>query len=386
MSEYQYYEFMSVDRPLTKAELTALHALSTRADITRTSFTNEYEWGEFKGNPNDLMKRFFDLHIYVANWMTAVFMVRLPIDVIPKDIAEAVMTDGVLDLERAKTHWVITWRLDDSEDYDRFAIEDGRSWMARLASVRDELLRGDIRSLYIGWLAGVSKEMVDDDELEPLIVEGLGNLTASQQALAEFLKVDGDLLVGAGINNLPMLTEEPFHAKIDDFLRELPREEAFMLLKQLLEGQGQKAERMLKDHFLVWRRGLGGDKKQVLRRRRTVGELEANAESIRQKRFEREKREREQLEIKRQEKRKTYLAVLAHDFPKAWKVVQQQVARGTGQAYDEACHSLVDIAEAYILYASAETFNQELKQFMANHLKRKALIKRLAEAKIWYEE
>jgi hypothetical protein len=33
------------------------------------------------------------------------------------------------------------------------AMEDGRGWMARLAPVRDELLRGDIRSLYIGWLA-----------------------------------------------------------------------------------------------------------------------------------------------------------------------------------------------------------------------------------------
>ena len=80
-------------------------------------------------------------------------------------------------------------------------MDDGRGWMARLAPVRDELLRGDIRSLYIGWLAAVTGEMMDDDEMEPLAVSGLGSLTSAQQALAEFLEVDPDLLAGAGMGS-----------------------------------------------------------------------------------------------------------------------------------------------------------------------------------------
>lgn len=43
MSEYQYYEFQAVDRPLGEADQKALRALSTRAQITTTSFTNSYE-------------------------------------------------------------------------------------------------------------------------------------------------------------------------------------------------------------------------------------------------------------------------------------------------------------------------------------------------------
>ena len=49
MSEYQYYEFQAVDRPLSDADRQALRGLSTRARITATSFTNEYHWGDFKG-------------------------------------------------------------------------------------------------------------------------------------------------------------------------------------------------------------------------------------------------------------------------------------------------------------------------------------------------
>ena len=89
--------------------------------------------------------------------------------------------------------------IQNSANYDRFGMEDGRGWMARLAPVRDELLRGDLRSLYIGWLAAVAREMMDDDETEPFAVSGLANLTAAQRALAEFIEVDPDLLAGAGM-------------------------------------------------------------------------------------------------------------------------------------------------------------------------------------------
>ncbi len=54
MSEYQYYDFRAIDRPLTKKEMAALRSISTRAAITTTSFTNHYEWGDLKANPSKL--------------------------------------------------------------------------------------------------------------------------------------------------------------------------------------------------------------------------------------------------------------------------------------------------------------------------------------------
>ena len=147
------------------------------------------------------MERYFDAHVYVANWMTAIFMLRLPIEASTRETAKAAAVPYLLDIKATRTHWIITWRLEESENYDRFGMEDGRGWMARLAPVRDELLRGDLRSLYIGWLPTVAGEMMDDDEVEPLSVGGLASLTAAQQALAEFLEVDPDLLAGAGMGS-----------------------------------------------------------------------------------------------------------------------------------------------------------------------------------------
>ena len=381
MSEYQYYEFLAIDRPLTSEEMADLRALSTRAHITPVSFTNEYNWGNFKGDPDKLMQRYFDAHVYVANWMAAIFMVRLPIEALPKETAKAMAVPYILDFKATRTHWVITWHLEESENYDRFGMEDGRGWMARLAPVREELLRGDIRSLYIGWLAAVTKEMMDDDEMEPLAVSGLGSLTSAHQALAEFLEVDEDLLAGAGIGNPASQEDKISQQETDAWIDSLPQDEVTAVLKQLLEGKGRQAERTLKNRFAAWRRGLQTDKTEAPRR--TVGELRQNAEEAEQLRKEKQKRDRKRREIKRRKEREAYLKNLARDFPKAWKTVQETVERGSGLAYKEACSALVDMSEAYALHANRKGFQQDLKKFMLNHMRRKTLIQRLVKAGIW---
>lgn len=387
MSEYQYYEFLAIDRPLTSEEMADLRALSTRAHITPVSFTNEYHWGDFKGNPDKLMERFFDAHVYVANWMMAIFKVRLPIEALAKETVNGMGDGDVLGFKATQSHWVITWRLEESEDYDRFGEDDGRGWMARLAPIRDELLRGDLRSLYIGWLAwlaAMGREMMDDDEMEPISVNGLGQLSPAQQALAEFLEVDEDLLAGAGMGSPALQDEGVSQQAMDAWIDGLPGDEVKAVLKQLLAGQGQQAERTLKSRFAAWRRSLRGDGEGSPRR--SIGELLANAEAAEKIRVEKQKREERQREVERRKEREAYLKNLSKDFSEAWKSVQRNVERGSGSSYDEACRALVDLSEAYALHASRKRFEEEMKRFMDDHIKRKALIQRLVKAGIWKDK
>lgn len=79
MSEYQYYEFVAIDRPLNAQAQAEVGALSTGAEITATRFVNEYHWGDFRGDPNQLMERYYDAHLYFANWGTRRIMLRLPV-------------------------------------------------------------------------------------------------------------------------------------------------------------------------------------------------------------------------------------------------------------------------------------------------------------------
>jgi hypothetical protein len=78
MSEYQYYEFQAIDRPLTEKQINELRACSSRATITPTRFVNVYNWGDLQGNPSDWMEKHFDVFLYLANWGTHRLMLRLP--------------------------------------------------------------------------------------------------------------------------------------------------------------------------------------------------------------------------------------------------------------------------------------------------------------------
>jgi len=241
MSEYQYYEFVAIDRPLTKKEMAELRTRSTRATITATSFVNDYQWGDLKGNPADWMRRYFDAFVYTANWFTCHLALRFPHAVFSEAALKQFATGDALTIDDRGTHWIVNWSLNEGQDEGRFAMETGQGWMGRLLPLRDELLRGDLRPLYVGWLAGVSTWEVDDEEVEPKVPPGMSQLSAAQQALVEFLEIDPDLVAAAAVGS-PSATE--LHdAGIDTWLAQLATDEMRVVLKLLVQGQSQQAQR-----------------------------------------------------------------------------------------------------------------------------------------------
>ncbi len=78
MSEFQYYEFVAIDRPLSAPERKRLRGITSRATITSTRLVNTYEWGNFKADPRELVAKYFDAFLYYANWGTRRLILRVP--------------------------------------------------------------------------------------------------------------------------------------------------------------------------------------------------------------------------------------------------------------------------------------------------------------------
>lgn len=78
MSEYQYYEFIAIDEPLTPKQIAELRAYSSCADITPSSFVNEYHWGDLKGDPAEWMRRYFDALVFFKEFLSMAFFMVLP--------------------------------------------------------------------------------------------------------------------------------------------------------------------------------------------------------------------------------------------------------------------------------------------------------------------
>jgi len=378
MSEYQYYEFLAIDRPLSAREMDHLRAVSTRARITPVSFVNEYNWGNLKADPIDFMRRFFDAHVYLANWGEALFMVRLPLEAIDEQTITALCTSSHVTAEKLRNHWLLTWSLlGETEEYDPFDFIEETGWMARLTPVREELLRGDLRSLYIGWLRAVTTGEVGGDNLEPLALKGLGELTMAQEALAELLAVDQDLLAGAGIGNPPLQQAEVNGTVVDAWLDQLPQPEIKKYLRLLLSGKGVEAERELKRHYAAWQAEQIPETKETCRAVATLGQL---AEQAKKNRLRKEAQIRSQAEAERKKLRDIKLAKLAKDFPRAWKSAHAEADKGYASAYDLSCRQLVDLRDAYNQQAMSASFQTEFQLFMDKHRHRKALMTRLIKA------
>jgi hypothetical protein len=287
MSEYQYYEFLAVDRPLAAAEQAEVRQLSTRARITATSFTNEYHWGDFKGSPDQMMQRYYDAHLYLANWGTHRIMLRLPRTLLDPKIAEQYGADGQVSILTSGEYVIIDLT---SEDEAAEWAEDAEDSLSAIVGVRSELAAGDLRPLYLAWLSAYGAWERDEDafddedegDVEPPVPAGLGSLTAPQRALADFLRLDSGLLEVAAEAS-PGLPEVKDDARaLATHIARLPLSDKDRLLMLVAGDQAARARMELLRGF----RGDPDDQRDS-RPRRTVAELLDTAAARRRQRARR---------------------------------------------------------------------------------------------------
>jgi hypothetical protein len=236
MSEYQYYDFRAIDKPLDHDQMDELRSLSSRAEITATSLTNEYSYGSFRGKPEDLMSRYFDAFVYVANWGTRRLMFRIPRRLFDLEKAEAYCHDQALELVEKEGFVLLEFT---SEEEGGGEWVDGKTLMASLISLRAELMRGDFRALYLGWLASFESrgwynvnEIGADGELyEPPVPPGLAKLSAPLESLADFLRIEGALIEAAAAVDNGEAMSQPTRDELARWLKKVPAasKEAYLL-------------------------------------------------------------------------------------------------------------------------------------------------------------
>ena len=194
MSEYQYYEFLALDRPLTGKQRAELRSISTRAEITATRFVNEYQWGDLKGDPRKMVERYFDAFLYLANWGTRRLMFRLPRGGLDSKTAGQYCFTDTASLIETDGHLILSLHVDrEPDDY----WEEPGGQLAVMVQARSELAAGDLRLLYLAWLLALQSGEVDDEDTERPVPAGLGNLSASLQAVVDFFEIDEDLFAVA---------------------------------------------------------------------------------------------------------------------------------------------------------------------------------------------
>ena len=380
MSEYQYYEFAGIDRPLSVDELADLRAISTRAQITPTSFVNHYEWGELKVDPRRLVERYFDAFLYLANWGTHRLMFRLPAEVLGASATAGVGQYLVGDCSAAWTAdgFVVIDLVAEDEDgeYDEEWL-DGSGLLASIVPVRAELMAGDFRLLYLAWLLAVQNSEVDEDSLEPLVPPGLGQLSAALRAVAEFLRVDPDLVAVAAENSAPLNADHTL-AELPGWLAQLPPENKDSLLLRVARGVGARVRAEL---LAGRRRAAAAPVETVDVPRRSAADLLTQSrrrrEDLRRAAGKHAERRAEERRLAAERAGENHLSELAGRPAQAWREVVELVERRTAADYDAAAGLLYELAEVCRREGTSEAFADRVQQLRREQRRKISFIRRL---------
>jgi len=127
---------------------------------------------------------------------------------------------------------VLSFRSEDEES----GWVEGEGWLAGLIQIRSDIMRGDHRALYLGWLLALQSGEIDDDALEPPVPPGLGDLNAPLDRLADFLRVDSDLIATSAARSPGVHTRDLTKKETDAWLRTLSSKEKDAILYRVGGG------------------------------------------------------------------------------------------------------------------------------------------------------
>ncbi len=172
MSEFQIYQFKSIDRPLTDAERKEIGTWSSRTNPTATSATFTYAYGDFPRDEEKAVEQYFDAMLYVANWGTKRLIFRLPKDLVDSEALSAYTFEDEASMDTISLKECTSCYLLDIH----FSNEEDGAWLSEddynldnLAPLRDNIIEGDYRALYLVWRQFAQYATAEEDEEEETI-------------------------------------------------------------------------------------------------------------------------------------------------------------------------------------------------------------------------
>lgn len=240
MSEYQYVVFQAVDGPLNDQQLEFARRQSTRAEVTRWSLSVEYHYSSFRGDVDGLLRHGYDVYLQHTNYGIREIRLRLPGGIpVPKRVwSKYVDGEKLCCKSDAVGPGAIVSLCPYYEPGSLEEVWETQKYLDAAVYVRDRLMRGDLRALYLLWLCAANDEYSDRETIiEPPVPHGIADIAPQGGELLSFFGLDPLLLVAAGVGiEAAPADDEAGHGAFSRWVEELDNQRAKHLLLQLLTG------------------------------------------------------------------------------------------------------------------------------------------------------
>lgn len=367
MSTYQCYEFHAIDRLLTEEEQQSVARLSSRVDPHPRQAVFVYHWSGFPGDPREVLTRYFDAMFYTASWGSRRLLLRFPRTALDLEGARAycqpLIVEDYISFAEASEYIVLDiW----------FGNEDGHDWdefgegLAIMLSLREDVLSGDYRALYLAWLKVLEVEDLLESIPEPPVPLGLRTLSPALHAFVEFLTVDATLIQVAAEASGDR--EPPPDGWLGGALSQLPDVERDAFLLRLARGEPHLTvalNRRLRE--------ISPLPETAPPLRRTVGWLRKEAEA-------RRKCERQRQAAEAEARRIRSLEALAENKTEVWTEVESLIDRMQSRPYDDAVSRMFRLRELSEYQGEEDAFQQLIDQICERYDRRSGLLRRMRDA------
>jgi hypothetical protein len=367
MSQYQYYEFQAIDRPLTEEEQQAVAQLSSRVAPHPRQAVFVYHWSGFPRSPRKILAKYYDAMLYLANWGSRQLMFRFPASALDLEQIQAycqpLIVQDYLSLSTEGEYAVLNVEFHPEDSYEW--VED-EGWLPVMLSLRDDILQGDYRMLYLAWLRVMEFESLLDSVQEPPMPPGLKELSRPLHTFVDFFGIDAMLIqVAAGASGRRQAESQ---AWLHQAIPQLPQQERSDFLLRLAQREVSLSAKL---HRRL--RQVAPIPKPEASPRRTVGQLVRETEECRE-------RERRRRAAEAEAKRIRELNSLANRENETWAEVSALIEQMQAKPYAEAVRLLVKLRDLAEYQGEEAAFQQRLDRIYEQYNRRSALLRRLREA------
>lgn len=356
MSEYQYYEFQAVDRPLTAEEREYISSLSSRTEATLYSASFVYHYTGLSANEEQLLAKYFDAFLYLANWGTARLLFRFPKSAIDIEILKPYCYLDSIEVKTYGNYIIFDMTLNQEEGFDGWL--EGEGLLPQMIELRQDILQGDMRAPYLAWLkiADMEADYMDEAEdlPEPPVPPNLKKRSRALTTFMEFFYLDEDLVRAAAETSLDA---EVHQLDIAKGIEKLSAEEKDNFLQRLAKGERNiNIELVNRLRQLTEQKPASSD----VSTGRTITQIRERVEFFSEERLKEQRRQAEERRKKAEAKRQKYLNTLVDKVPKLWDKVFYLISEKRTKPYEEAIEILTDLRDISYRDAWSSEFQEKI--------------------------
>jgi hypothetical protein len=218
---------------LSPSERKAVESLSSRSIVTSYHADFTYHYGDFRADLEKILTKYFDIMFYISSFGCTQIMFRIPKGLVNiKELTEYGVPD-VITIKLAKKIIIVDIFINEEEG-GGWVTED--NWLDQLVDLRDALIMGDYRVLYLAWLKATEDTEYYPDIQHPTVPHNLSKLNPSLKSFIEIFNVGSDLVKEA-VKKSKIADVASFVIDSEKMIKKLPVAEKNDFLNKFFNGE-----------------------------------------------------------------------------------------------------------------------------------------------------